>query len=246
MKCISCGAEIGLTDKICPHCGRMITETAGHQADMEFHRKDSAGTKNKVRAILSENVPMVISSIVMILLVIAVSVASHVKDRAFMFREDAARRDSVKQYETYSAIIQDYLDAGDYTGFAAFEEYHSIAEWEEPYSDLQLLCDMAKEYSSLVSAVENAAMHGPDARWYNPESYIRDCRHEIWDFNFTFENARSKIDEDPYKDYIYDMKKKADMIMEVYLGLDEAGREEYFAASDIWQEAYLEEVLLHD
>ena len=105
---------------------------------------------------------------------------------------------------------------------------------------------MAKEYSSLVSAVEEVTMFGPDAKWYRPESDIRDCRSAIWYFNFQFEHNLSKIDEDPYKDYIYDMKAKADTIMEVYLGLDEAGRDEYFSSSSNKQEAYLEEVLLHD
>ena len=40
-----------------------------------------------------------------------------------------------------------------------------------------------------------------------------------------------------------EMKDQADIILEIYLGMDEAGREEYFAASEIRQKAYLEEVL---
>ena len=118
------------------------------------------------------------------MLLIADGVLLYVQENAFYFRESAAQRESVKKFETYSAAIQDYLDAGDYAGFSAFEEYHNIAEWEPPYDDLNLLCDMAKEYSSLVSAVETATMFGPDAEWYRPESDIRDCRSAIWDFNF--------------------------------------------------------------
>ena len=246
MKCINCGADVRLTDKVCPYCGRVIKENAGYRADMEYYKRDSAKTKKKVREILSENIPIVISAIILVVLLIADGVLLYVQENAFYFRESAAQRESVKKYETYSAAIQDYLDAGDYAGFSAFEEYHNIAEWEPPYDDLNLLCDMAKEYSSLVSAVEEVTMFGPDAQWYRPESDIRDCRSAIWYFNFQFEHNLSKIDEDPYKDYIYDMKAKADTIMEVYLGLDEVGRDEYFASSSNKQEAYLEEVLLHD
>ena len=224
MKCINCGADVRLTDKVCPYCGRVIKENAGYRADMEYYKRDSAKTKKKVREILSENIPIVISAIILVVLLIADGVLLYVQENAF----------------------QDYLDAGDYAGFSAFEEYHNIAEWEPPYDDLNLLCDMAKEYSSLVSAVEEVTMFGPDAKWYRPESDIRSCRSAIWYFNFQFEHNLSKIDEDPYKDYIYDMKAKADTIMEVYLGLDEAGRDEYFASSSNKQEAYLEEVLLHD
>ena len=68
----------------------------------------------------------------------------------------------------------------------------------------------------------------------------------IWNFYFELDSQREKIEEDPCREYIHDMKEKADLILEIYLGLDEAGREEYFAASDIRQEAYLEEVLPHE
>ena len=39
------------------------------------------------------------------------------------------------------------------------------------------------------------------------------------------------------------MKEKADIILKVYLGMDDTKREAYLAASEIEQEAYLEEVL---
>ena len=38
MKCISCGAEIGLTDEKCPYCGCTVTETAGYQADLKTYK----------------------------------------------------------------------------------------------------------------------------------------------------------------------------------------------------------------
>jgi hypothetical protein len=40
------------------------------------------------------------------------------------------------------------------------------------------------------------------------------------------------------------MKDKADIVLEVYLGLDEAGRAEYMESSDLAQTAYLEGVIL--
>lgn len=246
MKCSSCGAEIGLTDKVCSHCGRAITENAGYRADMEYYRRDSQKTKKRVREILAENIPMVISAIIMLLLVIADLVLLYVRENAYGFREDAARREAVRQYETYAGIMQGYLDAGDYTGFTAFKEYHNIAEWEEPYDGMRLLCEMAGYYTSMVSAVESASMFGPEARRYDPDSDIRNCHRAIRTFHSEFEASLSKIDEDPYREYIYDMKEKADILMEVYLGLDEAGRSEYFASSEIRQIAYLEEVLPHD
>ena len=68
MKCINCGADVRLTDKVCPYCGRVIKENAGYRADMEYYKKDSARTKKKVREILSENIPIVISAIILVVL----------------------------------------------------------------------------------------------------------------------------------------------------------------------------------
>ena len=42
------------------------------------------------------------------------------------------------------------------------------------------------------------------------------------------------------------MRDKADIMLEVYLGLDEAGRAGYLSSSNIEKEAYLEEVLIND
>jgi hypothetical protein len=246
MKCKSCGAQIRLTDKKCSHCGRVLTETAGYQADMEFYEEDTSKTKQTISSILSGNLPIVISVFLMLLLLIADGTALYVKENAYTFREEAARKEAVRQYEAYSAKIKDYLDSGDYTGFSAFMDCHSIAVWEEPYKDLDLLSDMAKYYSSMVSAVEEATLFGPDARRYNPESGISDCCLAIRNFDHEFEYRLSDIDTDPYRKYFYDMRAKTDIIMEIYLGLDEEGRNRFRAGSPIEQEAYLEEVLMHD
>ena len=244
MKCISCGGEIGLTDKVCPYCGRVLTETAGHRADMSYYKEDSAKTKKKVKEIIAENMSVVISAAVLILLLFANIGVFYVKENAFLFRENAVRRESVKQAEEYRAAIQDYLDAGDYTGFVTFKAFHNIAEWEAPYDDLRLFWEIASEYSNLVSAVEESTMFGPEARKYDSASDdAEDCNYAIRHFYQEFESRISEIDADPYRDYFYDMKDQADIILEIYLGMDETGREEYFTASEIRQKAYLEEVL---
>lgn len=244
MKCPSCGGEISFTDSKCPYCGRVLTETARHQQDLKKYKKKSGRIKEKVKSTNAENIPIVISAVVMLFLIIFLCVAAYAKENAFLFKDNALQRESIRKYDEYSKVIQDYLDAGDYTGFSSFMEYHNIAEYKEPYADLKLINDMAYRYTSMVSSVECAVMHGPDARIYDQEGDVRTCRDRIWNFYREFDYSQSEIDDDTYRDYIYDMRDKADMILEVYLGLDEAGRKEYFESSDIRQEAYLEEVIL--
>lgn len=246
MKCTSCGAEIGLTVEICPYCGRAVTETAGHQADLKAYRKKSETTKRGLADTLSGNIPLVISAVVMVVLIVATCIAFYVKENAYHFRSDAMRKESVDKYREYSLEIEKYLEAGDYTGFAAFKEYHNIADWEAPYDDLKLLCEMTDKYDYLVSKVESAVMFGTDARRYRPEDDVYSCRRAINDFYQDYENKYSEIDSDPHAGYIHDMKNKADIILKIYLGMDDTAREAYLEATEIEQEAYLEEVIINE
>ena len=246
MKCTSCGAEIGLTVEKCPYCGRVVTETTGHQTDLKAYREKSEKTKRGLAKTLSGNIPIVISAVVMVVLLVATGIAIYVKENAYHFRSDAMREESVRKYDEYSPQIKEYLEAGDYTGFTAFMEYHNIAEWEAPYDDLNLLWKMAYDYNSLVSDIESSVMFGPEAERYRPEGDVSDCRRAIHEFYQDCDDKREEIESDPYAPYIHDMKEKADIILRVYLGMDDKAREAYLASSDIEQEAYLEGVIINE
>ncbi len=246
MKCLSCGAELGLTDEICPYCGRVITETASHRADLKTYKEKTETGKRGLAKVLSGNLPLIISAVMMLVLLIADGVALYVKENAYHFRSDAMRMESVKEYDTYAKTIKEYLDAGDYTGFVAFKDYHRIAEWEPPYEDLNLIWELAYDYENLVSKMESALMYGEQAKRYHEDTDVSDCRREINEFYREFESMQSEIETDPYGTYIFDMKQKADAMLKVYLGLDDAAREDYLNRSDIEQQAYLEGVIIHE
>lgn len=246
MKCSKCGGEINLTDEVCPHCGMVITQTSGHRSDLKTYTEKTEKSKRRLAKVHEGNVPLVISAVVMVALFVAICIASYVSENAYSFRPDAMRNESVKKSDEYRAVIQKYLEAGDYTGFAAFKEYHNIAEWEAPYDDLNLLWEIADEYNGLVSEVESSIMFGPEADRYRPEQDVADCRRAIYDFYYEYDYKQSEIESDPYAKYMHDMKKKADILLDVYLGMDDEKREAYLASSDIEQEAYLEGVIVSE
>lgn len=246
MKCIYCGAEIGLTDERCPYCGKDIKDTAAHRADLKNYRNKSEATKRGLAKVLDGNIPLIISAVVMVALLAANGVAFYVKENAYHFRPDSMRKESVSKHDEYMKEIEKYLEAGDYTGFAAFKEYHNIAEWEAPYDDLNLMWKMTSDYSSLASEVESSVMFGPEADRYRPEQDVSDCRRAIGEFYHDYDDKLPDIEKDPYSSYIHDMKDKADIILRVYLGLDDTAREAYLASSEIEQEAYLEGVLINE
>ncbi|MCR4946607.1 MAG: zinc ribbon domain-containing protein [Lachnospiraceae bacterium] len=243
MKCVNCGAEIALTDKVCAYCGSRNLKTADLQADMEKQENRTKKAQRKLVVSISRNMPLVINMIILIALVVGVSVVFYIKDNAYHFQSDAKQNESIQKSEEYRAEIRQYLDDGDYMGFLAFMDYHNIAEYREPYEDLGLVAHMADYYGDLLSDVESFRVHGEDAGWYSPENDVFNCRMSINDFYHEFGYKASEIDADLYRDYIYDMREKADIILKIYLGMDDAKREEFLADSINGQEAYLEELI---
>lgn len=244
MKCQNCGAEIGLLDKVCPHCGSVNTESAGHQAEMKHYQKLSTKTKGKVRESIAQNVPLVVSVIALVLLIAGIGTALYVSENASLFSHWARRKESMKKYEEYTVSLQRFLEKEDYAGFVAFKELHVIPEYEEPYREFEKVWDLACEYCRAMNAIEKAVMFGSDARRYGMDSTIFDCRMGIAGFYYEYDKALPDMQEDKYRDCAADMKEKVDVALEIFLGLDEEGRSQYLASSQNQQAAYLEEVLI--
>ena len=243
MKCRNCGAEIGLLDKTCPYCGSVNVESAGHQAEMKKYQKRSEKTKSKVKKSINENVPLVVSAVLLVLLIIGVGVAAYVEDEAALFSHWASRRDSLKKSEEYSAKLIEFLESGDYTGFVAFKGYHVIPEYEPEYQEFEKLWNIASNFSGTLNSIEAAVMYGEDAPRYGLDFDISSCLRSI--DNFYYEYGRLENEpEDKYQKYMVDMKEQMDTALRIYLGLDDQAREEYLGSSTNKQKVYLEEVLI--
>ena len=243
MKCRNCGAEIGLLDKTCPHCGSVNEESARHQAEMKGYRDRSEKTKGKLRERIAGNAALVVSAVILVLLIIGISVAVYVKEEAFLFSHWAKRRESLKKSEEYTEKLITFLDEGDYTGFVEYKEFHVIPEYEPEYQDFEKLWDLAQEYARAMNSIEAAVLFGEDAPRYGMDSYVSDCRRNIASFYYEYGRMESEP-EYKYQKYMTDMKEQVDTALLIYLGLSDQAREEYLAASMNWQKAYLEEVLL--
>jgi len=243
MKCINCGAEVGLLDKTCPYCGSVNLESAGHRAEMKKYQKRSEKTKSAVKKSIAENVPLVVSAVILVLLIIGIGVAFYVEDEAALFSHWANRRESLKKSEEFSEKLIEYLEVGDYTGFVAYKEYHVIPEYEPEFQEFEKLSNFAYEFSQTMNSIERAVMYGEDAPRYGQESNVSSCRRNIDMFYYEYGKLENEP-EDKYQKYMIDMKEQMDTALTIYLGLDDQEREEFLGSSMNKQEVYLEEVLL--
>jgi len=246
MKCQSCGAEIGLLDKVCPHCGRENTESSGHQAKMKYYKKQSEKTKGKVKKSISENVPLVVSAIILVLLVIGLWVAIDVAENASLYSHRAKRREALKKYEEYKGELQRYLDEEDYAGFVAYKELHVIPEYEEEYKEFENVWNLAHAYNRAMNSIEQGKLFGPDARRYGTDAAISDCRSGIDSFYYEYDKMEDELMNDKYRDQMLDMRNKVEVAIRIYLGLEGEALRNYLDSSMNQKEAYLEGVMINE
>lgn len=244
MKCQNCGAEIGLLNKVCPHCGSANTQSVGHQTQMKHYQKLSGEAKGKVQDSVSRNVPLIVSTVILVLLIIGIGVSLYVAENASLFSHRASRREAMRKHEEYTGILRQYLEKEDYAGFVAFKNLHVIPEYEKPYQEFEKVSDLAGEYCKAMNAIESAVMFGPDSERYGMDSDIFGCRMGIDGFYYEYDKMLPDVQEDPYLECMIDMREKVDKALEIFLGLDEEGRKKYLESSQNQQTAYLEEVLV--
>ncbi|MCR5251582.1 MAG: zinc ribbon domain-containing protein [Lachnospiraceae bacterium] len=243
MKCPNCGAEVELLDEVCPYCGAVNKESAAHRAEMKHYKERSKNAKEKACGIISENVALIVSSVVLVLLVIGIVAATYVEKNAFMFSHWAARSESLQKSAEYAGILRQYLDSGDYAAFLAFENAHVIPAYEEGYTEFEKISGMATNYVAAMNSIENVVLFGEGAKHYSVDTDISSCQRSIANFFYTYERALTDMEGDPHYGKLLDMKGKMDVALRIYLGLDEEKREEYLESSEGRQKAYLEEVL---
>ena len=246
MKCTSCGAEIGILDKVCPYCGNKNEGADGRQADIDKYENQSLKTRERIKKYISENIPIVISSIIGFLLLVSIFAADIIGEQVSESVRSSKYKKAIENYDENMKEISRYLEDGDYIGCLAFAKYHDISDDMEPYDELYDLMDMADYYKNAVNSVEELTIHGADAQWYRPETDISIHSFSIENFYKEYERKLPEIEDYKYLEYIYDMKDRMDIFMRIYLGLDDDGLAEYLAGSPSRQQAYLEEVLLND
>ncbi|MBE5870699.1 MAG: hypothetical protein E7294_05520 [Lachnospiraceae bacterium] len=245
MKCEHCGAELGLLDQVCPYCGSTNTEAARHREEKEYYEERSRKAAGTIKGFLAANVPMVCSAILMFLLVTGILLSGYLGEKAYELVSLSNQKKAVRNYEKNMEKIRQYLEKGDYIGCLMFEEEKEL-RFCLPYEELCWLWDLSDEYRDAVNAVEELAVRGADADWLGAEDDISYKKTDIAAFYQEYEWLRREHGEDPYQKQMDDMKAKMDVILRIYLGLDDKEREEYLEGSENRQGAYLEEVLLHE
>lgn len=246
MKCPYCGGEVALEDKECPYCGRPNEQSVQHRKDMaRFQRRFSAAEKTVTKKTkgYTRILPLVL---VILFLVIAIEVMAGVSEQAWQFPENARRRATQHDPAPVCAMLDEYLERGDYAGFESCADYYKIP-YDGVFSGYEKLLDCADEYADLIRIMESLFLHRDETETWREWDVPSDLRHLSSSIVIFYGDVNYALKWEELSEsemgYAADMRETMTGMLDYYLGLDSEKLEEFLAMPGNRQPVYLEEVI---
>ena len=111
MKCKKCGADLKLSDEVCPYCGAVNYAAKRHIRDRKFYAQDYQSTHKQVsdtdRKSSSYMVRGITCGVLAVLVVVLLFVGFHAESRAYLRKQEWA----VDHYDEVKAQMENYLEA---------------------------------------------------------------------------------------------------------------------------------------
>ena len=147
MKCKYCGGDVSLDDHFCQHCGRPVDQAQRHQKEMEQFETEFEETKKEALdriGVHSGGGTAVGIRLAMICALIVALFAIVIGMDPYNVHQRREKNAAKKNFEAYTAQLDEYLENRDYAAFSAFCRIHEL-----DYND-----DF-KEYRGIVNAVSH-------------------------------------------------------------------------------------------
>ena len=137
MKCKKCGADLKLSDEVCPYCGAVNYAAKRHIRDRKFYAQDYQSTHKQVsdtdRKSSSYMVRGITCGVLAVLVVVLLFVGFHAESRAYLRKQEWA----VDHYDEVKAQMENYLEAGKYYEFYAYCDSYHLTGWTAgPFSGI--------------------------------------------------------------------------------------------------------------
>lgn len=177
MKCKYCGGDVTLDDRFCPHCGRPVEQALRHKLEMEYYESEFEEARQEAlekveKSGISGTAVGIRLAAIAALIVLLIIMALNLDPYEMNKRRKTA--DANRNYEVYTAQIEEYLANRDYIALYSFcsdhelrfndkyklydEIFSSVSRYEMIYWGLQQLVfttDDSRELYSLKSLSRN-------------------------------------------------------------------------------------------
>ncbi|MDO4331372.1 MAG: hypothetical protein Q4C58_01665 [Eubacteriales bacterium] len=218
MKCKYCGGNIGLEDRVCPHCGRINELAQQHIQDMRQYSEEFAETKEGVYQTTRRYTGVAVRAVVLAALLAAVFVMWFLTENAYSLARDAKERDAEKNAAVYIQKMEDMLAVGDYRGLANFAEAHYIHDWLEEYEAYAQIIGASQMYTRAVQYLMSSQIDGLDELTLNEVGYFATTLPDFYRQTDP-ERFGSGVDREKTDRAIAGMQENLNALMKTYLGL---------------------------
>ena len=146
MKCKYCGADVGLEDLVCSHCGMPNEEARKHAQDMQRYSRDYERTKTEVSRSAKKAGRLAAHGIILGLVIVANILVYSLLSNSYSLQRDWQVRKAEKNFQTHQAMMDEYLDKQDYLGFSAYCQASYIDGYSSKYRDYEQSVRMCRQY----------------------------------------------------------------------------------------------------
>ena len=199
MKCPNCGGQMGLEDVACPYCDTPNAMAAQHQSDMAHFREEYERTQDEVLENTSgmrrHGSWLVVVTILLVGLVIGIILQASAWDIGHAIREHNVEQDAAADKQ----MLDTYLEQGDYGKFVGY------------YDSNDIYLSSYESYQAVHSA----------ARAYVDIEYLADDLNDIFTLEKQYSYALERYLPDSMRPYVEDIRERAGVIAQTYLGLTE-------------------------
>lgn len=245
MKCENCGGNLSLEDVVCPHCESVNQHAIQHIRDMKRYQKDYEGTKAGVYSVIKYYVGVTVRVIVIAVLIVLIFLCVRQREDSFSIKLDSMKKAAEKNAEEHKAVIDDYLEAGEFRTLSYYLDINVIDTSMAAYEDYRAVFKAISDYSFFYADIIGY-MHPSGEK--NLATYPTRLEEDIRQFYDLFdeENYINVYMQPQHKKYIIQMKEQMEALLVSYCGLTKEEVNAIWEMSKAERMTLLEERLLHE
>lgn len=220
MKCNYCGGNLSLEDEKCPHCGRINQEARQHIQDMKRYSGEFEETKQDVYK-TTKRYSQISSRVILLAILIALIFVCFLWDHFYYQISMAIRRTiSNIKLESYSSVMDDYIENEEYLKLTRFVEQKDIAVYEENYRQYEDILAAARSYRNLylglIALPQTEEEYLPQEAQYLSDELERFYRY-LSPETYAWEEPHNNVEQEEAA--LADMKEKVRLLLMTYCGL---------------------------
>lgn len=220
MKCPYCGAPLDLDDNFCSHCGKLNEQVKQHVDDMNRFKTEFSETKEEVYKTTKRYTAVTVRVVMIALLVILNVAIAVVGSRYYSFERMLGEADSERNFTKYSAILDSYLEEGNYHAFYNFIISKDVPTYDSAYEQYSQIENLTSQYVYIYEYIMKAYLKA------DSEQRASLCKYTADSLEYFYEN----LDMERYSYYenydreenlkaIAGLKEKVEMLLVTYGGV---------------------------